>query len=79
MKNPLKKQHNGLMIGAVAAGAAVAGGLAWLLFTEKGKSILNACKAAAIENGKDLLAGFISDKTGVSRQLIKPATDVVID
>lgn len=78
MKNPFAKQnHNGVLIGTIAAGTAVAGGLAWLLFTEKGKSVLAGITKVTQEKGKDLLAAFISDKTGVSKSITRPATDAV--
>ncbi|OOQ59778.1 hypothetical protein [Mucilaginibacter pedocola] len=78
MKNPFVKKDNSVIIGASVAGVAVAGGLAWLFFTDSGANVLDGWKTSLKEKGKDLAANFISRKTGVSKDITKPAADAIV-
>jgi len=78
MKNPFEKNHNtgliaGAVIGAVAAAAAV-----YLLLTDDGAETLTSIKHKAQDAVKDLASGIVSDKTGISKQTVKGAADVLV-
>jgi len=79
MKNPFAKNDNSALIGSIAAGAALAGGLAWLLLTDSGGKALESWKTALKEKGKDFVANLASDQTGVSKKITKPAVEAVVD
>ncbi|RFZ91238.1 hypothetical protein D0C36_20085 [Mucilaginibacter conchicola] len=79
MKNPLKKTNKGLLIGAIAAGAAVAGGLSWLLFTNGGKALISRTKQNMKEQAADLAASVLSEQTGVTKDVTKPAAQAIIE
>ncbi|WP_107827047.1 hypothetical protein ABZR88_12335 [Mucilaginibacter yixingensis] len=79
MKNPFEKQDKAILIGAIAAGAALAGGLTWLLLTEDGNEKRERWKEWMEEKAKNMIAGCLSCKTGVDKDVAKGATDAVID
>ena len=79
MKNRLEKDtHTGLVAGLVIGGV-VAAGLAYLFFTEDGEATLERLKHKVKDMAKDLAAGVISDKTGVSKPTVKNAEDIVAE
>jgi len=77
MKNPFEKQDKTILIGAIAAGAALAGGLTWLLLTEDGNEKKDRWKEWLEEKAKDIVAGCLSRKTGIDKDVAKDATDAV--
>jgi hypothetical protein len=77
MDNPFKKEsHTGLIVTVVIASIAAAG-LAYLFFTEEGEEILDGLKHKVKDTVKDIAAGVVSKKTGVSKKTVKTAADVV--
>jgi gas vesicle protein len=66
MKNPLQKETLTGLIAGVVIGGVIAAGLAYLFFTEDGKEALESLKHRIKDMAKDLAAGVISYKTGVS-------------
>lgn len=78
MKNPLKGKNKRMLIGAIAAGAAVAGGLSWLLFSEGGKALTCRIKENMKDQAKDLAASVLSEQTGVTKDVTAPAADAMI-
>ncbi|UOE47912.1 hypothetical protein MTO98_26225 [Mucilaginibacter sp. SMC90] len=79
MKNPFEQKDSSALIDAIVAGAALAGGLVWLFLTESGGQALESWKTALKENGKDFAAELASDKTGVSKDITKPAVETVVE
>jgi hypothetical protein len=70
MENPFNKEKTTLITGLVLGGA-VAAGLAYLFFTEEGQQLLAGWTNKAKEAAKDIAAGIVSDKTGMSEKTIK--------
>lgn len=79
MKNPFEKRDKTVLIGAVVAGAALAGGLTWLLLTEDGGEKRDRWKEWLEEKAKDAIAGCLSRKTGIDKDVTKATTNVVTD
>lgn len=79
MKNNFDKQNNGVLIGAIALGAAIAGGLAYFFLTESGTKLRGNLKTNLKEKGKDLAAGALTRKTGVPKDITKAAADTMLD
>jgi len=78
MKNPLKEEEDntGLII-MIAAGAIVAGALAYLLLTDSGNEVVKSVKHRFKEKAKDLASDVISKKTGVKKKAVKKVADHV--
>ena len=66
MENPFRKEDNTGLIVIAAAGALIAGGLAYLFLTDSGKELL-----------KNLASDAVSKKTGVKKKFVKSAADHV--
>jgi hypothetical protein len=79
MKNPLNKEDNTQLIVMIAAGAVVAGALAYLFLTESGSEVLESVKLRIKDRAKDLAADFISDKTGVKKHTLKKVADHIAE
>jgi hypothetical protein len=62
----------------IAAGALVAGALAYLFLTENGQDIVESFKNNLKDKAKNLAAGAISDKTGIKKRWVKKATDQIV-
>lgn len=75
----MKTPNKTVLIGAIAAGAAVAGILSWLFLTEDGKEILDTLKSAVIEKGEDLFTNTISGKNNVNNDNSRTTTDSLVD
>jgi hypothetical protein len=78
MKNPFEKEDHSGVIVAVAAGALVAGALAWLFLTESGSEAIRSVKHKIKDEAKDLASGFISNKTGIKKRTVKKVADHVV-
>jgi hypothetical protein len=78
MKNPLKKEDNTQLIVLIAAGAVLAGALAYLFLTESGGEVLESVKHRIKDKVKELAADVISDKTGVKKHTVKKVADKVV-
>jgi len=78
MENPLKKEDNSQLIVMIAAGAVVAGALAYLFLTESGDEVLESIKHRIKDKAKDLAADVISNKTGVKKHTVKKVADKVV-
>ena len=78
MKNPFEKEDNTALIVALAAGALVAGALAYLYLTESGNETIESVKHKIKEQAKDLASGFISNKTGVHKGTVKKVADHIV-
>jgi len=78
MKNPLAKQNNSSMIAAILIGSIAAGTIAYLYLTESGDHLLGDMKKKFKETAKDVASGAISNKTGISKKLIKKLADHVV-
>ncbi len=78
MKNPFKKEDNTGLIVAVAAGAALAGVLAYLFLTESGNEVIKSVKHKLKDEAKDLASGIVSDKTGVKKKTVKKVADHIV-
>jgi hypothetical protein len=75
MKNPWENEdHSGLIV-MIAAGALVAGALAYLLMTDSGNEVVKSVKHRLKDKAKDLASDVISKKTGVKKKLVKKAAD----
>lgn len=80
MKNPFaRKQDKTVLIGAIAAGAVLAGTLTWLLLTDDGNEKRERWQDWLEEKGKDIAANFLSAKTGVEKAISKKVAEVVAD
>ncbi|QKJ29341.1 hypothetical protein HQ865_06080 [Mucilaginibacter mali] len=79
MKNTYEKQDRSLLIGAIALGAAIAGGLAYLFLTESGTTLRGKMKSAIKEKGKDVAANALTKKTGVPKNITKAAANTMLD
>ncbi|MDB4926617.1 hypothetical protein [Mucilaginibacter sp.] len=78
MKNPFEKESYKGLIAGIAIGGVVAAGLAYLFFTEDGEELLAGFKHKLKDMAKDIGAGIVSDKTGVSKPTVKQAADIVV-
>jgi gas vesicle protein len=78
MKNPFQKENNTGLIAAVVIGGIAAAAIAYLLLTEDGEEMLAGWKHKAKDLAKDLAAGMVSDKTGISKKTVKKMADVVV-
>ncbi|TSJ43657.1 hypothetical protein FO440_05570 [Mucilaginibacter corticis] len=91
MKNPfVKKNNHNTLIALGVTGAAAAGAIAYLYFTENGTNTRSKLSDAVsgefdkfskvLKDGfKDLTANIISDKTNVSKKTVRKVADHVID
>lgn len=89
MKIPFKKQKNHTALIALGVtGAAAAGAIAYLYFTDSGHNTRNKISDSLSETidkishslkdeFKNIASAFISDKTGVSKRAIKTVADHV--
>jgi hypothetical protein len=88
MKNPFAKQNNRTLIALGVTGAAAAGAIAYLYFTENGNTTRNKISdnlgGGLDKLGKtikdtfnDVVAGIISDKTPVSKKTAKAVVEHV--
>jgi len=78
MKNPFEKQDNSGLIAAIFIGSIAAGALAYLYLTENGDHLRGDLKKKFKEKAKDVAAGAISKKTGLSKKLLKKVADHVV-
>jgi hypothetical protein len=78
MNNPLKKEDNTQLIVMIAAGAVVAGALAYLFLTESGGEVLESLKDRIKDKAKDIASDLISEKTGVKKHTVKKVADKVV-
>ncbi|MDB5158382.1 MAG: hypothetical protein JWR50_3089 [Mucilaginibacter sp.] len=90
MKNPFVKQNNNTLIALGITGAAAAGAIAYLYFTENGTNTRSKLSDAisgeldkfskVLKDGfKDLTSGIVSDKTNVSKKTVRKVADHVVD
>ena len=79
MKNPFEKEKHTGLIGGLLIGGVVAAGLAYLFLTEDGEKVLESIKHKVKDMAKDLVAGVISDKTGISKPTVKKTEDVLTE
>ncbi|MFC0514260.1 hypothetical protein ACFFGT_08620 [Mucilaginibacter angelicae] len=79
MKNLFKKEDNTRLIVAVAAGAVLAGTLAYLFLTESGGEVIQSIKHKLKDEAKDLASGIVSDKTGVKKKTVKKVADHIVE
>lgn len=89
MKNPFKKQRNNTALIALGVtGAAAAGAIAYLYFTENGNNArhqatdslsktIDKIGHSLKDEFKNLASSFISDKTGVAKRTVKRVADHV--
>ena len=77
MKNPFAKQDNNGVIVTVLLGGLALGAVAYLYLTESGGKTRKGLKKKLKEKGKDLAAGVISKKTGLSKKLVKKVANHV--
>ncbi|QEM10772.1 hypothetical protein [Mucilaginibacter rubeus] len=78
MKNPFKKEDNTGLIVAIAAGALVAGTLAYLFLTESGGEVVRSIKHKLKDEAKDLASDVVSAKTGIKKKKIKKVADHIV-
>ncbi|MBL4676574.1 MAG: hypothetical protein JKY70_10280 [Mucilaginibacter sp.] len=78
MKILPERKNKSLLIGAIAAGAVVAGGLSWLLFSERAKMFTGRVKENMKDQARDLAASLLTEKTGVGKDITRPAADAII-
>ncbi|WP_121812342.1 hypothetical protein [Mucilaginibacter kameinonensis] len=78
MKNPFKKEDNTGLIVAVAAGALVAGALAYLFLTESGAEVIRSIKHKLKDEAKNLASDVVSAKTGIKKKKIKKVADHIV-
>jgi hypothetical protein len=79
MKNPFEKEDHTALIAAIAIGAVTAGAIAYLYLTESGGETREAIKHKLKDEAKELISGFISGKTGISKPTVKKAADHVAE
>jgi len=79
MENPFEKKDHTTLIIALAAGALVAGAIAYLALTEDGQEAIESVKHKVIDLAKDFAAGVISDKTGVHKKNVKKVEDQIVE
>jgi hypothetical protein len=86
MKNPFERKNNTALIALGVTGAAAAGAIAYLYLTDSGHSTRNkisdtlADTIDKISHGlkdefKNIVSGFISDKTNISKKRVKAVAD----
>jgi HJR/Mrr/RecB family endonuclease len=78
MRNPFESQHKTAIAVSLAAGTLAAGAAAYLYFTESGSHFRGGITRKIKDAGKDLIAGFISEKTPISKKTARIATDHVV-
>lgn len=79
MKNIDEKQDKSILIGALALGAAIAGGLVYLFLTESGTNLRAMMTCAIKEKGKDMAANALTKNTGVPKDITKAAANTILD
>jgi hypothetical protein len=78
MKNPFKKKDDTVLIVTLFACAVIAGTFAFLYLTESGAAARKSLKHKLKEEGRDLAAGVISDRTGIKKKTLKKVADHVV-
>lgn len=77
MINPFKEKSNSSLITGIVVGGVVAAGLAFLFLTEDGEELLNSLKHMIKDKAKDFASEVVSDRTGIKKQTVKKAADIV--
>lgn len=77
MDNPFENKSNTGLIAGIVIGGVVAAGLAYLFLTEDGEELLESLKHSLKDKAKDFASEIVSDKTGINKQTVKKAADVV--
>ncbi|OKS86495.1 hypothetical protein [Mucilaginibacter polytrichastri] len=78
MKNPFKKESNTGLVVLLSVVVVGAGAAAYLYLTESGASTNKAVKHKLKDEAKNLAAGFISKKIGISKKTIKKLADHLV-
>jgi hypothetical protein len=78
MKNPFQKENNNGLIAAIVIGSVSAAALTYLFLTEDGEETLKGLKHKFKEATKDMIAGIVSDKTGISKNTVKKVADIAV-
>lgn len=79
MENPFEKKDHTTLLIALAAGALVAGAVAFLALTKEGQDAIDSIKHKVKDAFKDMAAGIISDKTGVHKKTVKKVEDHIVE
>jgi len=79
MKNPFKKQDHTVLIATVAIAAVAAGAIAFLYLTENGNDTRKGLKKKIRSIAKDAAVNAISQKTKISKKVVKAVADHVVN
>ena len=75
MKNPFVKEHQGVLVGSLLAGAAVAGTFIYLFLSESGSETRDSIVHKVKDFAKDTAAGYVSRKTRIPHKALRKVAD----
>ena len=78
MKNPFEKENQPGLIVLLSVAAVAAGVVSYLYLTEKGADTRKVLKHKLKDEAKDFASGFISGKTGISKNTVKKVADHIV-
>ena len=78
MKNPFDSPGKTVLAVSIATGTIAAGTVVYLFFTEIGSHLPGWLAGKLKDAGKELVSGFISDKTSIAKKTVSAVADHIV-